>query len=60
MAEQIRSRRLKGVNIENETLVIYPPIGRQWTAWFPAYHPWLETVISQQRESVRWTDLDSM
>ena len=55
MAGEIQTQQLRGVNTEDQTLVTYPPIRRQWTTQFLAWHPWLKTVIIQQLESVCWT-----
>ena len=47
MAEEIRKRRLQGVNDDSVQHVVYEPIGQQWTQRFIQRHPNLATAMSR-------------
>ena len=55
MAEEIRKRRLRGVNDETIEHVVYEPIGLQWSQRFIQRHPNLATAMSRSIELSRIT-----
>ena len=55
MAEEIRKRRLHGVNDDSIQHVVYEPIGQQWTQRFIQRHPNLATAMSRSIELSRIT-----
>ena len=50
MAEEIRKRRLHGVNDDSIQHVVYEPIGQQWTQRFIQRHSNLATAMSRSIE----------
>src|SRR5947207_10715346 len=57
MAEEIRQRRLHGINESSIEYVIYEPIGQQWTQHFIQHHPYLATAMSHAIELSRLTEI---
>ena len=55
MAEEIRKRRLCGINDDSIQHVVYEPIGQQWTQRFIQRHPNLATAMSRSIELSRLT-----
>src|SRR5438045_2848285 len=55
MAEEIRKRRLCGINDDSIQHVVYEPIGQQWTQRFIQRHPNLATAMSRSIELSRIT-----
>src|SRR5436190_10521701 len=53
MAEEIRQKRLVGVNDEYVTLVSYPPISKSWTARFLQRYPFMKATLSRSIEAAR-------
>jgi Tc5 transposase DNA-binding domain len=53
MADEIRKRRLIGVNDESMNLVEYPPIGKCWVKRFLKRYPSLQTILSRSIEAAR-------
>ena len=51
MAEEIRQKRLVGVNDEYVTLVSYPPISKSWTARFLQRYPFMKATLSRSIEA---------
>jgi len=56
MAEEIRQRRLHGINESSIEYVIYEPIGQQWTQRFIQCHSYLATAMSHAIELSRLTE----
>src|SRR5947207_15147433 len=56
MAEEIRQRRLHGINESFIEYVIYEPIDQQWTQRFIQRHPYLATAMSHAIELSRLTE----
>ncbi len=56
MAEEIRQRRLHGINESSIEYVIYEPIGQQWTQRFIQCHPYLAITMSHAIELSRLTE----
>ena len=48
--EEIRQKRVRGVNEPSIQLVIYEPIGEQWAQRFLQRHPHLETAMGRSIE----------
>jgi hypothetical protein len=57
MAEEIRNRRLVGVNEPSAQYVQYEPMGDQWVIRFIERHSHLETAITKSIELARITDM---
>jgi Tc5 transposase DNA-binding domain len=53
MAEEIRQKRLVGINDEYVTLVSYPPISKSWTARFLLRYPFMKATLSRSIEAAR-------
>lgn len=53
MAEEIRSKRLRGINDPSIQLVVYDPIGEQWTQRFLQRHPHCKTAMGRSIEASR-------
>jgi hypothetical protein len=53
MAEEIRKRRLHGINEPSVELVTYDPIGRQWVQRFLQRHPELKSIMGKCIELAR-------
>ena len=56
MAEEIRQRRLHGINESSIEYVIYESIGQQWTQRFIQHHSYLATAMSHAIELSRLTE----
>jgi len=56
MAEEIRQKRVHGVNEPSIQLVIYEPIDEQWVQRFLQRHPHLKTAMSRSIELSCITD----
>ena len=56
MAEEIRQKRVHGVNEPPIQLVIYEPIDEQWVQRFLQRHPHLKTAMGRSIELSRITD----
>jgi hypothetical protein len=53
MAEEIRKRRLRGINEPSVELVTYDPIGSQWVQRFLQRHPELKSIMGKCIELAR-------
>ena len=53
MAEEIRQKRLVGINDEYITLVSYPPISKSWTARLLLQYPFMKATLSHSIEVSR-------
>jgi DDE superfamily endonuclease/Tc5 transposase DNA-binding domain len=56
MAEEIRNRRLIGINDPSIQYVIYEPLGEQWTRRFVERHSHLATAMTRSIELARITE----
>jgi Tc5 transposase DNA-binding domain len=56
MAEEIRKRRVVGINEPSIEYVTYEPLGQQWTQRFIERHPYLATSMTRSIELARITE----
>jgi Tc5 transposase DNA-binding domain len=56
MAEEIRKRRVVGINEPSIKYVTYEPLSQQWTRRFIERHPYLATTMTRSIELARITE----